>query len=104
MTTPDGVVYETPDHAGESLKTAVTLQEEDNDHVDEVMKLTPDLSSEEGESEDDSNVAPLPLIWHGQTRSDVQNLYLSAKQHARNGETERAETMFKRAARGYRIC
>lgn len=101
MTTPDGVVYQTPANAGrESPKTAVALRE-DSDDVDEVMTITPDLSSEAWESDDDLNGVALPLLWHGQTRSDVHNLYLSAKQHARNCETKRAETMFKQAARGY---
>ncbi|KAF2125252.1 hypothetical protein P153DRAFT_360258 [Dothidotthia symphoricarpi CBS 119687] len=101
MTTPMGVVYETPAQIDlTSPETALTPYE-GNTNVDEVMTISSGSDSDAWESDVEINDTSLSLTWNGNTRSDVHNMFLSARQHIRSGNTEQAETLLKLAVQGY---
>jgi tetratricopeptide (TPR) repeat protein len=70
-------------------------------NADEVMTISSSSSSDEWESESETDANPLPLMWNGNTQSDVQTLFLNARNRARDGDAATAEAMLQSAVTGY---
>jgi tetratricopeptide (TPR) repeat protein len=104
MPTPNGVVYQTPinvDDPSPETVGALTPYNGGDDH-DVVMMTSPSASAdEEWESDSESEVDLLPLMWNGHNRSDVHAMFQQARIFARNGDTDSAEALFQNSVKGY---
>jgi tetratricopeptide (TPR) repeat protein len=96
-----GVVYETPARVDPASPETALTPYEVNNMVDEVMTISSGSDSDEWESDAEIDGTSMSLIWNGNTRSDVHNMFLSAKQHIRSGNSEQAELLLRRAVQGY---
>jgi tetratricopeptide (TPR) repeat protein len=102
MSTPNGVIYQTPGNMDATSPETALTPYNGSANTQDAMSISSETSSEEWESEPDEDPEPLPLLWNGHTRSDVHRIFHNAQSLARTGDFETAEAMLKKSVPGYK--
>lgn len=102
MSTPNGVIYQTPINVDEPTPETALTPYNGAENIDTIMSTSPPASPRDDqvtESENASN--PIPLMQNGHTQSDLLALFQQAQDYSRSGDASQAEALFQNAIEGF---
>ncbi|USP79641.1 hypothetical protein yc1106_06915 [Curvularia clavata] len=102
MSTPMGVVYETPGHINPTSPENAGTRLDTDHQMDEATTISSGSDPEAWESDSDGTDHLLSLTWRNKTRSDVHDMLQMAKQQMHAGHNQQAEKLLREVLKGYK--